>query len=409
MEIRFLGGASQVGSLGMVLKGAGGTLLFDYGMTPTDPPAYPAPAPPVDDIFLTHAHIDHSGMIPRAASVSDCHVHATALTAEVSGILLKDSLKIARMEGYAEPFSDEELRRGLESFTGMEPGGQVEAGGLTVESHRAGHIPGASMYTVDDGSRTALFTGDINTIDTNLVERCRPVECNTLVLESTYAGREHEARKKIEHALLEKVEDVVDRGGLAVVPAFAVGRTQEVLMLLAKSGLEVWVDGMGKLVTEIYLDHPGYLADPRGLKRAIGKVNKVRSPMSRERAMKGDVVITTSGMLDGGPALDYIKTIRKDTRSAILLTGYQVEGTNGRRLMEEGMLDFFGVLQEVKTEVGFFDLSAHAGHSELVKFAQSCNPEKVVLCHGDNREELASALADGFEVLMPVEGEGLEI
>ena len=409
MELSFLGGASQVGSLGMVLRGNGRTLLFDYGITPADPPSYPRPAPRVDSIFLSHAHVDHSGMVPRAAADSRCPVHCTPLTAEVAGILLEDTAKIARTEGYTEPYGDAELRWTADNFVDHNWGERIGMSGLEVKSHKAGHIPGASMYTVDDGAGTLLFTGDINTIDTNLVGKAGPVECNTLVMESTYAGREHQPRKAIERAFLARVEEVVDRGGLAVVPTFAVGRTQEVLLLLERTGLEVWVDGMGKRITGLYLDYYEYLADHRKMGRAFGKANKVRAPASRERALRGDVVVTTSGMLDGGPVLEYLRNVRKDPKSAVLLTGYQVEGTNGRRLLEERQVDFAGVVQPVETEVFFFDLSAHAGHSQLVEFAHRCRPDRVVLMHGDNRGELGEALSPDFEVHMPVEGETLDI
>jgi putative mRNA 3-end processing factor len=393
----------------MVLESGGRNLLFDYGMTPSKPPEVPMPPPPVDALFLTHAHIDHSGMVPRASSESRCPVHTTGLTAEVASILMDDTIKIARAEGYSEPYSEGDLRWAKDNFTGMEFGETERLDGVDVTAHKAGHIPGASMYAIDDGDKTVLFTGDINTIRTNLVAPTRPVACNTLVLESTYAGREHEPRHRTEKNFLAKVEEVVDRGGLAVVPAFAVGRTQEVVMLLERTGLEVWVDGMGKRVARMYMDSPEYLQDHRRLSRAFGKAQKVRSPATRERAMRGDVIVTTSGMLDGGPVLEYIGKLRKDPKSAILLTGYQVEGTNGRRLMEDRTMDFYGALQTVETELAFFDLSAHAGHSELVEFARGCAPERVVLCHGDNRGELASALEDDFEVLMPMEGETLEL
>ena len=115
-------------------------------------------------------------------------------------------------------------------------------------------------------------------------------------------------------------------------------------------------------------------------------------------------------MLEGGPVLHYINHLKNDTRSAILLTGYQVEGTNGRLLMDEGILDLYGVKEKIDSEVVFFDFSAHAGHSELVEFARKCSPEKIVLMHGDSREKLAEDLKNlGFEVIMPKNGESFVI
>ena len=115
---------------------------------------------------------------------------------------------------------------------------------------------------------------------------------------------------------------------------------------------------------------------------------------------------TTSWMLDGGPVVSYIEAIRSDPRSAILLTGYQVEGSNGRKLLENGSMDFRGVTERVECEVLKYDFSAHAGHNELIAFAKGCSPEKIVLMHGDERELLAGDLrSEGFDVQLPKNGE----
>jgi len=114
--------------------------------------------------------------------------------------------------------------------------------------------------------------------------------------------------------------------------------------------------------------------------------------------------VTTSGMLDGGPVIRYLEAVRDDPRSAILLTGYQVEGSNGRRLMDEGVIELAGADVKVRCEWQKFDFSAHAGHDDLVRFIEGCDPQRVVLMHGDHREALAEAL-EGREVLLPVEGQ----
>jgi putative mRNA 3-end processing factor len=106
-------------------------------------------------------------------------------------------------------------------------------------------------------------------------------------------------------------------------------------------------------------------------------------------------------MLDGGPVLWYLEQIKEDPRSAILLTGYQIPGTNGRQLLEHGAIDIKGVKERINCEVKYFDFSAHAGHSELVKFAKDCKPEKIVLFHSDNRDVLAEELKDFAEVYLP--------
>ncbi len=407
MEFQFLGGASEVGRLGMVLKNGPTSTLFDYGLLPKDPPQYPIPAPPVDGMFVSHAHLDHTGMIPWITRRQDVDVVLTPPTADVADLLLQDSLKIADAEGFDAPFDDRDLRTARRRFRTIDFEDNVDMGDLEVTAHPAGHIPGATMYEVN-GNQTMLFTGDLHTLTTDLVWGARPIRCDTLFVESTYAGRQHPERLKSEYAFLKKVEQVVNRGGIALVPSFAVGRTQDIILTLAKARHEVWLDGMGKKVNSIYVNHPEYIRSAKRLRQAMNHVKVVDGPRTRQLALKGDVIVCTSGMLDGGPVLNYLDAIREDTRSAILLTGYQVEGTNGRRLVDTGSVDLYGVDVDIKIEWQKFDFSAHAGHDELVRFIEGCDPQRVVLMHGDQRELLAEAL-EGREVLLPKEGQWYDL
>jgi putative mRNA 3-end processing factor len=403
MDFQFLGGASEVGRLGMVLKSGPTSVLFDYGLLPKDPPQYPMPAPPVDGMFVSHAHLDHTGMIPWITRRQDVDVVLTPPTADVADLLLQDSLKIADAEGFDAPFNDHDLRTARRRFRTIDFGDNVDMEDLEVTAHPAGHIPGATMYEVN-GNQTMLFTGDLHTLTTDLVWGAKPVKCDTLFVESTYAGRQHPERLKSEYAFLKKVEQVVNRGGIALVPSFAVGRTQDIILALAKARHEVWLDGMGKKVNSIYVEHPEYIRSAKKLRQAMHRVKVVDSPRARELALRGEVIVCTSGMLDGGPVLHYLDAIREDPKSAILLTGYQVEGTNGRKLVDTGSVDLYGVAVDIKIEWQKFDFSAHAGHDELIRFIEGCDPQRVVLMHGEQRELLAEAL-EGREVLLPLEGQ----
>ncbi len=404
MDIQFLGGASEVGRLGMLFRRGPEMLLFDYGMLPKDPPQYPLRAPPVDLAFVSHAHLDHSGMIPWVCGRHETQVVLTPPTAEVSDLLLRDSLKVAAIEGFDPPFDEDDLAATRRNFRTLDFDESVDAAGMEVTLHPAGHIPGATMYEIN-AAETVLFTGDLHTLTTDLVWGARPVPCDTLVIESTYAGRRHPDRLKTEREFIEKIRQVHHRGGVALVPCFAVGRTQDVLLMLAKAKMGSWLDGMGKTVNSIYSHHAGYLRSLKKLREAMGRTRVVGSERAADRALKeADVIVCTSGMLDGGPVLRYLEQIRNDPRSAVLLTGFQVEGTNGRRLMEDGVITLRGVDVKVKAEWQKFDFSAHAGHDELVRFIEGCDPKRVVLMHGDNRQALADAL-EGREVLLPVEGQ----
>ena len=411
IKIQFLGGVEEVGRLAMVLETSNIKLLFEYGMSPGKPPEYPMPAPLVDTVFLTHAHLDHSGMIPWLFARSDQEILTTEISSEIANLLHKDSIKIAKMEGYATLYNNNDVKEAKNSVVSVGPNQTRNLGSdYEVKFHDAGHIPGSLMIELI-GDKKTLFTGDLNVIDTHLVKGTKPVNCDALILEGTYAGRDHpKKREEIEKDLIDKIDEVVKRGGVAVLPAFAVSRSQELIMVLRKAGYNIWFDGMGRKVAKIFLKHSQYLKDPEELRKAMNKINLVHSDHGRKLATeKADVIITSSGMMDGGPVLSYMNKLKNDPKSAVILTGYQVEDSNARRLVDHGQLDFYGVKQDIECEVQYFDFSAHAGHSELIEFAKKCKPEKIVLMHSDNREMLAEPLKDVAEILMPKTGEVVEL
>ncbi len=406
MKLNFLGGASEVGALSMLMHKDNKTLMFDHGMLPADPPKYPMRAPVVDYGFLTHSHLDHCGMIPALIRQNNVPILATHPTLEVMELLVYDSLKIAGIEGYPKHYEENDIRNAKAAFdlVGYESARSLD--GIDISVHSAGHIPGSSMFEIM-GDQTTMFTGDINTINTRLLEGTYPVKCDNLIMETTYGGREHPDRKEEEKRFLDKVDEVLKRGGQVIVPSFAVGRTQELLMILDDRSYDVWYDGMGSVVNKIYMSHEGFLREPKELRKAVEHANEVNNESDRKRAKDAEVIVSTSGMLEGGPVLDYIKEVRRDPKSAILLTGYQVEGTNGDRLQEHGTIRDRGATLPVECEVVRFDFSAHAGHEQLIEFAKGCEPENIILCHGDKRGMVAEELSE-FEVYMPKEGEELE-
>jgi putative mRNA 3-end processing factor len=408
MKLRFLGGADIVGRMGMLMEADNKTMVFEYGMTPTKPPSYPLPSPRVDHAFLTHCHLDHCGMMPWLCGRYDNEVFTTPLTAEIGEIMMYDSLKIAKAEGYAKPFSSADVEATVRNVVPLTFNDTIELGGIDVTLHSAGHVPGAAMFELK-GDRRTVYTGDIHVLDTNLVNGARPVKCDNLFVEGTYGNRLHKDRKQSEKDFVDKVKEVVEQGGKALVPCFAVGRTQEVMMLLKDLPYDMWVDGMGRKITSLYTDYPEYLSNMKKLKASRRSFHEVKSSSMRSKSRKGEVIVTTGGMLDGGPVLNYMRMVKDDPKSAILLTGYQAEDTNGRLLMEQGKVFIDGVEEKINCPWFKYDFSAHADQAQLVEFIRGCDPENVVIMHSEHREALREALGGNYNVILPNVDEPFEL
>jgi len=181
-------------------------------------------------------------------------------------------------------------------------------------------------------------------------------------------------------------------------------------MALASSGFETYLDGMARKVNEIYEAAPEYLADARRFRRALERVHIVEHPGDRARALReADVIVTTGGMMDGGPVLYYVGEMYRDAKSSIYLTGFQVDGSNGRRLLDEGTLIVDDTVIRPSCEILKFDFSAHAGHSDLVRVAKESRAETVVLMHGDHREALRDAIEGFTRVILPENGKSFTL
>lgn len=403
MEFEFLGGADMVGRMGMLMRGGGKSLLMEYGMSPSKPPEYPLECPPVDHVFLTHCHLDHCGMVPAVSGRQNVEVFTTPLTAEVGEIMMYDSLKIAKAENYPQPYTSGDVERTMQNIVPLTFGDTIEIGSMDVTMHSAGHIPGASMFEFSADTST-LYTGDIHTIKQRLVDEAIPVKCENLFIEGTYGGRTHPNRMDSERAFLDKIAEVNDRGGTVLIPSFATGRTQEIMLLLRNLGYDMWVDGMSRSVTRLYMDYPEYMRDFKKMKAARKKFNEVRNPSMRSAARKSEVIVTTGGMMDGGPVLNYLKHFKDNPKNAILMVGYQAEDTNGRMLLETGSIMMDGEPTKIECEVQKYDFSAHADHQQLVQFVRDCDPSNVVIMHSETRELFLPDL-DGYNVILPKVGE----
>jgi putative mRNA 3-end processing factor len=248
MRLSFLGGADEVGKQSFLIEAGGATFLLDHGVKPGTRGELGSPPrpPPVDACLLTHSHLDHCGAIPQLMTHDSPPVVATEITREIALLLFDDAMRVAQREGRAPPYTHEAAHRTRRAFETVRPGDRFEHGGVEVTAHAAGHIPGALQFQVH-AERELVLSGDINTEGTRLVNRAKVPECDVLVLEATYGGRYLPSRQAEEARLIRMIEETLDRGGACILPAFGIGRTQEVLIAITEStGLSPWVDGMAR-------------------------------------------------------------------------------------------------------------------------------------------------------------------
>ena len=411
LRYHYLGGGNEVGNVGIVLEDpTSNRLLLDYGIAPTKPPRYPNEAPHVSNAIITHSHIDHLGMVPWLASNHNTTLHGTELTAAISEMMWYDCHKVSSIEGYPLPWDKRDIDLALSAWKTHQFNQPWKQDDWKLELHRAGHIPGAAMLHVETPNKSVLFPGDFDTRDSQLTVGAKPVQTDVLFVEGTYGGRDHPPKQEENQRFIERVVEVIDRGGTALVPAFANGRTQDVVMLLHKHlpELDVHVDGMGKRVAKLQMEHPETLRDPSALESAWKWCRRVSSKSDRKKALDADVIVSTSGMLDGGPSIWYLNRLRHERKNAILLTGYQARNTGGRRLLDERRIPIFGKLANIELDVDQYSFSTHAGHQEIVDFAEQCQAEDVVIYHSDPtmaRPPLAEALEkNGHQVHVPENG-----
>jgi len=389
-----------------------GEILLDYGIKAGEILEYPLNDMEPKVVLVSHGHLDHCGAVPNLM-YQNPEIYMTPPTAEFTNLLGKDTLKIAQttLSGVS-PFDPEDLQKLSRRTLRVDCGETFKTNGYRVCFYNAGHIPGASGIRLESESGESLFyTGDFNLKETRLVPGAAEFpETDTLVLESTYFGEDHIPRKETEERFIESILDTLDRGGTALIPAFAIGRTQEILMLLDAHGIRAYVDGMGRDVYKILQKYPEYLRNPELLDRAFGRAISVKDKQRDSILKKPSVIVTTAGMLNGGPALHYLSRLYKDPKSKIMLTGYQVEGTNGRLALKHGVIETEGDVLTLKPKIEQYDFSAHSGDGELKKLVKDfCkkDTERVFVMHGEKTEVFAQWISEeiGVNAYAPANGE----
>jgi putative mRNA 3-end processing factor len=416
MFLKFFGGAQEVGRSSILLKDET-ALLLDFGIKLNQKIEYPITIPDADAFILSHAHLDHCGYAPALYNEMLLPAFGTAPTLKLSELLLKDSLNVAKKEHMKQRFSKRQIESFMRRYTPMEYNSPFELGNFSIEFHDAGHIAGSAITSIENAGsskrKRIVYTGDYKLNPQYLHKGAEIVQSDVLITESTYATREHPDRGALFKDLAEKIKETLDNKGNVLLPVFAVGRSQEMLVFLHKNNLtqHTYLDGMARAATSIVLRNRDFINESQNLSKALEESMVIKEADDRSEALSmPSIILTTAGMLSGGPVLDYITKLRANSR--VFLTGYQVEGSNGRMLMDKGSLIIGKKPVKINAPVSYYDLSAHAGKSELYEYIKRSNPGVVVCVHGDaaNAEALAETLKlEGYETHAPKIGDTVKL
>ncbi len=414
MKMKFLGGAREVGRAAIALKTEKTQLLLDYGVMINHEPGFPMhiASKDVNAIILTHSHLDHSGAVPIFHIQEKKPVYGTRLTFDLVNLLIKDFIHLS---SYYLPYEYLELQAMIRNCTHLDYREKQTLGDVQFQLLDSGHIPGGAQALVEANGKRFVYTSDYNTVDTSLLRGADRDygKLDALVIESTYADEDHSDRTALEKEFIESVTEVVENGGTVLVPAFSVGRSQEIACILATYHFEhpVTMDGMARKANRIMMNHTSYMRDPQLFMNALHAATWVEGWRDRRTAAKKPgTIISPAGMLKGGPAAFYIQKVGKKRQNAVFLVGYQIPGTPGRELLDEGKCVIDGKMRKIKAQVRRFDFSSHSGASDLQETVKEVkgNPT-VYVVHGaeGNCETFAKWIKKhvGLEAVAPKAGD----
>lgn len=417
MEFLFLGGAMEIGASCIYVKVAGKRILFDSGIRQSNAKD---PLPDfrtiqeqggLDAIVVSHAHMDHIGTLPIISKAyPNARIYMTVMTAELTRVLLYDSLKVmSYREDEIPHYTEQDVLSMLGRVTPMRF--QMELAILEkvkLTFYPAGHIAGAACAYLVTEEGTLFYSGDFaafsqRTIEGIHIPKLRP---DIAIVETTYGNRLHANRQVEEKRLVELVRECVENGQKVLIPAFALGRSQEVLLILRAAiqneeipAIPVYVDGMVRDINIVYTRNPTFLKNALGKRILRGgepfytkEIQPVALMQNREELLKikgPAVFVSSSGMLTGGPSMQYAKMLVQSEDACIIITGYQDEESPGRQLLnllenkEERKITLDGTTLPVKCRVEQVGLSAHGDKSEITALLERLSARQVFLVHGN--------------------------
>ncbi|MHA2405694.1 MAG: beta-CASP ribonuclease aCPSF1 [Candidatus Hermodarchaeia archaeon] len=419
-----LGGFREVGRMSMLVQTPESSVMIDCGVnvgaTAHAFPRFDLPEldlAKLDAVVITHSHLDHCGMTPFLFKYGyEGPVYCTSPTQDLMTMLQIDYLEVARREGKVAPYGLKDIRKLIMHTVPLNYGEVTDiAPDVRLTLHNAGHILGSSIahLHIGDGLYNLAYTGDFKYARSRLLEPAtdRFPRLETLIMESTYGAPRDlmPSRKNSERQLVDYINRTLERGGKVLIPVLAVGRAQELLVVIDEymrrgtlQEAPVFVDGMIIEATAIHTAHPEYLA--RELRDKI--FHQGQNPFLAEYFTQVDghqvrdeileagpcVILATSGMLTGGPSVEYFKQLAGDDRNSIIFVSYQVEGTLGRRIQKGrrqlpmrnsgDRRDVVKVDLQIHTVEGF---SGHSDRRQLVDYARRIQPkpERILTCHGE--------------------------
>lgn len=437
-----LGGFQEVGRSAILLQTKESRILLDCGINPgaTNPTsAYPRLSSDafnlklLDAVVISHAHLDHCGFLPFLFKYGyDGPVYCSEPTASLMTLLQLDFLDVARAQGSIAPYDQKNVRETVLHTIPIKEGTVTDISpDIRLTLHNAGHILGSTIVHLHmgEGLHNLVYTGDFKYGRTMLLE---PAVANfprveTLVVESTYGASDDQmpSRKDVEDHFVSVVNSTLEKGGKVLIPVPAVGRAQEIMLVLdgymrqkLLKEAPVYIEGMITEATAIHTAYPEYLA--REVRDQIFRqgVNPfqsdyfvtVKDASVRDEILQGGpcVILATSGMLEGGPSVEYFKEMAADDRNILVFVSYQIEGTLGRRLqrgMSEASMLENGRVQLVSVNMGIGSIEGFSGHSDRKQILNylrriSPKPERVLVNHGEKSKclSMASAIHRDFGV-----------